>query len=126
MTDFDPKIIEAAGLAAWKSSALNANGVRNLDAEWTLLSPADRAGYYAAARAAINAALAAGLREQIEREAFKKAADVVLARKGKLEHQWFHQNLRRISEEGYDIGVAAAYGALLALLDKPAQKDAAP
>jgi hypothetical protein len=106
----DEKIIEAAAL-----SDADYDG-----RPWLSMPRPDRDRYLARAGRSINAALAAGLREQIERSAFKKAAEVVLARKGKLEHQWFDQNLRRISEEGHDIGVVSAYGAILALLNKPA------
>jgi hypothetical protein len=100
----DEKIIEEAGLAAWKSSALNANGVRNLDAEWTLLSPADRAGYYAAVRAAINAALSAGLREQIEREAYRKAKAVVNKALLEIEDVTVEKFKEGYQEACYDIG----------------------
>jgi hypothetical protein len=102
----DEKIIEAAAL-----SDADYDG-----RPWLSMPRPDRDRYLARAGRSINAALAAGLREQIEREAINKC----------IKHIADMARTDIDPPPQYDLGLIHACLALAKMPDQPPHKDAAP
>jgi hypothetical protein len=108
MSEIGPKIIEAAAQNVfWRHFPL---------AKWELSNDRTRAEYLKNAAAHLDAALKAGLREQIRAEAIREAAEVCRSHWWARDIDWWMAATKK------DVSQVAAEefsAAILAILDKP-------